>query len=204
MYGTNYGVGFGIGLFFLVGGIGMYLLGESSTIDAAASTFKLIGIIWAGVALVLLLVFGLLRGRAASRHKLAETGLPGTATVKEAQQTGVYVNYNPQMKLSVDLEGDGFLPRTTETRVVVPMTVLGRFGIGTKLPVRVDPEKNERFEILWDELPPPLAQTAPGGVTAGGGATAEQRFAALDRLRDEGKITSAEYQRKRQDILNSI
>jgi putative oligomerization/nucleic acid binding protein len=208
MRGTNYGVGFGIAIFFLVGGIVLYVGGGSligfdsgteAGNDTADSTMKMIGAIWAGVALFLILLFAALLARARSRARLARTGTPGKATVREAEQTGTYVNYNPQMKLRLDVQtDDGMPPFEKTTRAVVPMTALGRFGLGTELPVRVDPQDRERFEILWDELPPPVAQAGAGGEGA------EQRLETLDRLRKEGAISDTEYEAKRKQIIAGI
>jgi hypothetical protein len=204
--GTNYGIGFGIAVFFLVGGIAMFLLGEElfpsgsaeQDIGGAGDTFRMIGAIWAGVALLLIVFFGAMRLRAAKRANIAATGIPGTATVKKADQTGVYVNYNPQYELTLELQSDGLAAgKQVERKAVVPMTALGRFGLGTELPIRIDKENPDDFEILWDELPAPGSQQAAQ-------SGAEQRLDVLEQLRKEDKISSAEYDKKRQEILAEL
>ena len=161
MRGTNYRVGFGIAIFFLVGGIGMILAGgklfpagtAEQDVAGAGDTFRMIGMTWAGVAALLIVLFAALRARASRRAKIVATGIPGSATVKAADQTGVYVNHNPQYQLTLDLQA--------VTKAVVPMTAMGRWGLGTVLPVRVDRENPDDFEIVWDELPVPGSQLAP-------------------------------------------
>ena len=167
MRGTNYRVGFGIAIFFLVGGIGMILAGgklfpvgtAEQDVAGAGDTFRMIGATWAGVAALLIVVFAALRARASRRANIVATGIPGTATVKAADQTGVYVNHNPQYQLTLDLQAHGLAAgKRVVTKAVVPMTAIGRWGLGTALPVRVDRENPDDFEIVWDELPVPGSQ----------------------------------------------
>lgn len=202
MRGTNYNVGFGIGLFFLLGGVAMFLLGgklfpagtAGQDIGGAGDTFRMIGAIWAGVSLLLLLLFGLLRFGAAKRAQIAATGFPGTATVTAVEQTGVYINHNPQFRLALDLSTG----RRVDRRAVVPLTALGRFGIGTRLPIRVAAEDPDDFEIMWDELP------VPGRQQAAASNSVPDRMAALDRMLRDGLINATEYQSKRQELLADL
>jgi hypothetical protein len=168
--GTNYRVGFGIAMFFLVGGIAMFLAGgklfpagtAEQDVAGAGDTFRMIGGIWAAVAALLIIVFAALRAKASRRAKIVATGIPGTATVRAADQTGVYVNYNPQYQLTLDLAARGLSAgKRVQTKAVVPMTALGRWGLGTELPVRIDRENPDDFEIVWDELPVPGSQLMP-------------------------------------------
>ena len=167
MRGTNYGVGFGIAIFFLVGGIALFLAGgklfpagtAEQDVAGAGDTFRMIGLIWAAVAGLLIVLFAVLRARAARRAKIVATGIPSTATVRAADQTGVYVNYNPQYELTLDLPSNGLTAgKRIRTTAVVPMTALGRWGLGTALPVRIDRDNPDDFEIVWDELPVPGSQ----------------------------------------------
>lgn len=167
MTGTNYRVGFRIAIFFLVGGIGMFLAGGAlfpdgtagQDVAGAGDTFRMIGAAWAGVAALLVVLFAVLRARASRRAKIVATGIAGTATVKAADQTGVYVNYNPQYQLTLDLQAHGLATgKRVVTKAVVPMTAMGRWGLGTALPVRVDRDNSDDFEIVWDELPVPGSQ----------------------------------------------
>lgn len=218
MRGTNYTTGFGIGFFFLLGGIAMYLVGSERLIefpggDAAQEiggvydTFKLIGLIWAGVALFLLVFFALLLARQRRRGHLARTGTRGTVTVRSADQTGTYVNYNPVMKITGDLRASGVPQRSVSVKSIVPMTALGRWGLGTDLPVSVDPNDPDDFEILWDSLPPPLAQAAPQAPARsanGGEQSVEERLATLQGLLATGAVTQAEYDEKRREIIEDL
>jgi hypothetical protein len=168
--GTNYRVGFGIAIFFLVGGIGMFLAGgqlfpagtAEQDVAGAGDTFRMIGGAWAAVAVLLVVIFAALRARASRRAKIVATGIPGTATVRAADQTGVYVNHQPQYQLTLDLNSHGLSAgKRVVTKAVVPLTAIGRWGLGTALPVRIDRENQDDFEIVWDELPVPGSQLMP-------------------------------------------
>lgn len=214
MRGTSYFVGFGIGIFFLAGGVALYVAGSQELIEfpggeaaneigSANDTLKLIGAIWTGVAAFLLIFFAALRMRAAGKARLAATGARGTLTVRTADQTGTYVNYNPVMKISGELQATGVPSRAVTTKSIVPMTALGRWGLGTDLPVSVNASDPSEFEILWDALPPPLAQTA---ATTGNGPEppVEERLATLQSLLASGAVTQAEYDEKRRAILEDL
>lgn len=173
MRGTNYKVGFGVGIFFLLMGVGIYYVGAAELIDftpgisdrAAESVgvggigenvLKMIGAIWTAVALLLLLLFAALRIKQAGRDKIASNGIPGQAVVVAAETTNTTINFMPQYRLVLDVHAqDGRPPVRITKKDVVPLHVMGRWGIGTPLPVRVDPGRGDDVEILWDQLPAP-------------------------------------------------
>lgn len=206
MRGTSYTIGFGVAILFVAGGIALLALGDDlfppgspeEDVGGAGDVVRIIGAIWVGVAVLLLGLFAVLRIRDSRRARIAASGDPGTATVIAAKQTGVFVNQNPQFKLTLDLASDALLSgRRVERRAVVPLTALGRFGVGTELPIRISREKPDDFEVIWDELPVPGSERA-------GRTDAEQRIAVLERLRREGTISAAEYESKRKQILAEL
>ena len=193
MRGTNYRVGFGIGWFFLLGGAGMFVLGSllpsSSGLtgggDSVGSVFRLIGMIWAGVALSLMLLFAAMQARDRSRQALALTGVEGTAVVREAQTTNVEINGLPQYRLEVELRrSDGGETRYCTKRDIVPHTSIGRWGVGTALPVRISRSEPEDFEILWDDLPVP-----------GSNADIADDLSKLAELARDGLLSADEWER---------
>ena len=115
-------------------------------------------------------------------------------------------------------------------REIVPHTALGRWGIGTQLPVRIDRDDPERFEVLWDALPLPgarasvvddlavLADLAAKGLLSTDewerakalylGKPPDRRqadsalLADLHRLHEEGVLSESEFNTKKWEILS--
>lgn len=201
MRGTNYRVGFGISWFFLLGGVGLYLLGSRDWVpstagvpgadDTVGSVFRLIGMIWTGVALALMLLFVALQGRDRSRRALALTGVEGTAVVEKAETTNVEINGMPQYRLEVELRrADGGETRYVSKKDIVPHTALGRWGVGTALPVRISRDDPEDFEILWDDLPVP-----------GTDADVADELSKLAELARSGLLSPDEWERAKELYL---
>ena len=91
------------------------------------------------------------------RH-LQIKGVEADAILLNWEQTGVYINSQPQVKLQMQVQ-----PRTgrnfvTETREVVSSVELGRLCIGRVLRVRYNPADTRELEVLQGEgvpfLPP--------------------------------------------------
>lgn len=200
MRGTNYKVGFSIGAFFFLAGIGFYVLGSKGVFasavglpqaGAADSTFRLIGIIWAGVAVFLLFLFSALGLRGTARRALAISGVEGTALVQEAESTNAYINGMPQFRLKVELQrSDGGPTLTCTKRDIVPLTAMGRWGIGTALPVRISRRDPDDFEILWDDLPAPASN-----------ADVADELSKLAELVERGLLSAEEWERAKQLYL---
>ena len=241
MRGTNYKVGFGTSLFFLVAGIGFFAFGTRLLPDAlasvpqanetAGSTFRLLGAIWAGVGLFLTLLFLALAALARTRRVVALTGIEGTAIVEKAETTNTYINGMPQYRLEVELQrADGGPTISCTKRDVVPHTVVGRWGVGTALPVRISRDDPDDFEILWDELPVPgtsrqvadelskLAELAQNGLLSADewerakelylGKPPDRRAADTRLLRElhdlhgNGVLSESEFNTKKWEILS--
>ena len=152
-------VGWGLGLFFLLGGIAFWI-----TIPEIY-----IGQIWVFVAVLLIVIFGLV-GRAAKRaEQLKREGVRGTATILSMEQTGVYVNEQPQVKFRLRVEASGITPYEVEKRAVVPLIALGTLANGRPLDVYIDREDRDRMTIDWSGGFA-AAGRAPVTISHGGGA----------------------------------
>lgn len=138
------GVNLLLGLVFI--GLGLFI--PSLGIMAAAGALEaVIG----GV----LIFFGLRRRQSAARDRaIALTGLQGTATVLESHQTGVYVNYQPQVTLKVRVSIPGRPDYEVEHKEVFSYMDAGRKIVteGTQLNVMVDPDNPHRLVIKWDSV----------------------------------------------------
>ncbi len=107
-----------------------------------------IGYIW--VVVTLLLIFYALRSRIQGRRnmELFKSGQRGRATVMESR-SGMRVNNQPQMHLTLEIEVPGQAPFQAEHTELMSNFVAARLKKGMKLPVVVDPKDPERFVLVW-------------------------------------------------------
>ncbi|MDQ5808123.1 MAG: SHOCT domain-containing protein [Actinomycetota bacterium] len=174
---VNWGIGGPIVALFLVGGIIFWV-----TIPDI-----FLGQIWVIVALGLLVLY-LVIGRAARRkQELLEQGVRGIATILSAEQTGVYINEQPQVRLHLRIDAPGMETYEVTRNEVVPLIALGRIGQG-QLSVSVDPNDPENVAIDWGgPLSGPLNLNLPDGrvVTVEGPQARQEIIAALTRHGEE-------------------
>ena len=103
------------------------------------------------VALVLIGVFGLITYRSRANERLKHDGIPGTAQVLAAEQTGMYVNHQPQVKLRLRVEAhsglDGLAMRdlSARTRVVGLRRAPGDVGDAGDASLEHPPRRDTRF-----------------------------------------------------------
>lgn len=99
---------------------------------------------------VVLIVIGVIVGRrAAATDQLLQTGTAGTATVTGLTQTGMYLNEQPQIRMSLLVSLPGQTPYATSHTEFVPLMLLGRLTSGAPLAVRVDPMDLNRVAVDW-------------------------------------------------------
>jgi hypothetical protein len=139
--------------FFLIGGIAFTI----------ALPWVGIGQIWIAVAVVIGIVYFFINRRVGAMQALTKTGRPGQAQILSMEQTGVYINENPQVKMKLRVEAQGIPPYECEKKATVPLIALGMLGSGRPLSVYVDPNDHENIYIDWSGA----AGSAP--VTAGSG-----------------------------------
>jgi hypothetical protein len=154
-------IGWGLVIFFLAGGIAFWI-----TIPEI-----FIGQIWVAVALFLGALYLFMNRRAEKAEELKRTGIPGTATILEMTQTGVYINEQPQVKLKLRVEGQGQQPYELEKRITVPLIVLGRLSSGQPLNVFIDRADRENVVIDW---------MGAGGAAADGVTVSNQAGGAVN------------------------
>jgi len=165
-----------------------------------------IGQIWVAVAAVLLAVYGVItlkvnRGRART-ERLVREGLPGSATILEAQGTGVAVNHRPQVRLRLRVEVRGRPPYETEIREVLPFLGLESVGRERRVPVFVDRDDPESLMIDWNGVADAAVASVPAKVDEADGVAA--RLEKLQALRRRGLISQAEFDEQRKRIVSDI
>ena len=84
----------------------------------------------------------------AKQQALLATGTPGTATIKGFTDTGMIVNFNPQVVLdvAVEVEGKSYDAQVTTS---VPQMHIPLVQPGNKIGVKVDPSDQNNLAIDW-------------------------------------------------------
>lgn len=123
--------GFSLNLFFFIMG-GVFLLVAVGTVPI------LILILW----LFRYLSKGL-QQRQQTIKELQERGLNGTAKVVELIDTGMLVNYNPRVKIVLDVTVQRQAPYRIEKTETIPMTRLPQVQPGQTIEVLVDPNDRQ-------------------------------------------------------------
>jgi hypothetical protein len=82
---------------------------------------------------------------------LLESGTPGRATVLGLTDTGVLVNFNPQVVLELSVTVGGHPPYDVQLSTAVPARHLSRLHAGSDVGVRVDPSQPQRLAIDWPD-----------------------------------------------------
>lgn len=190
----SFGIGLAIAAFFLVGGIVFTVLAPG----------LLIGEIWIGVALILGLVFGALARGQVAKDRIQRDGVRGTASILGAEQTGVYVNEQPQMRLKLRVEAPGISPFETEKRMVVPFIALGQLGSGRPQTVYVDREDHDKLVIDWSAAPVANGATPAPAPPPKEEETTLDRLQELMELKNRQLISDDEFAAQKARILNNI
>lgn len=74
-------------------------------------------------------------------------GIPAVAEIVSAEQTGVYVNNLPQIKLKLNIYIEGRSPYLITYRKVFDIPTAGQLIPGARFPVLVHPEKPNKIFI---------------------------------------------------------
>ena len=72
--------------------------------------------------------------------RLMQVGIPGTARVDAAHDTGITVDDRALAELTLTVEVPGRAPYRVTTRQPAPRLMPGAFAPGATIPVRVDPQ----------------------------------------------------------------
>jgi hypothetical protein len=139
----NAGVWIGLagGLIGIIVAVGSVLaVGGSSGIYIAGGIIAVFG----GM---MLLFYKLFFGPMINASRLAKTGIPGKATIKEVRDTGVTINNSPQVKLVLDVKNQFGQIYSTTIRTLVSRLQPNLYQPGMVVPVKIDP-KNENNVII--------------------------------------------------------
>ncbi|MGB9721580.1 MAG: hypothetical protein ACPL28_08895 [bacterium] len=75
-------------------------------------------------------------------------GIPGTAEIISAEQTGVYINNLPQVRLRMSVTTSMIAPYTVTIKKVYNFIEIGKLVPGAKMQILVDPKNPKRVLLL--------------------------------------------------------
>jgi citrate lyase gamma subunit len=93
------------------------------------------------------LFYKLFFGPMINANRLQKTGLTGTAKILEVKDTGVTINNNPQVKLTVEIKNSFGQRYTTAIKTLVSRINPFVYQPGMEVPVKIDP-KNEQNVVI--------------------------------------------------------
>lgn len=77
---------------------------------------------------------------AQQRNQILQSGIQATATVISLADTGMMVNYQPQVKMVLQVNPPNSAPYQTEVTMVVSQLKIPRVQPGAVVPVKIDPQ----------------------------------------------------------------
>jgi hypothetical protein len=84
-----------------------------------------------------------------AQQALLTDGTPGTATITNLTDTGMLVNFNPQIVLDLQVAIEGQDPYAVQLTTQVPVENLPRLQAGGQVGVRVDPADPTTVALDW-------------------------------------------------------
>jgi hypothetical protein len=124
-------------------------------------------------------------------QRLRVQGVPGTARILAMAQTGMYLNEQPQVELTLEVTSSVQGPYQVVVKEWVPLIMLGRLSSGAPLPVKVDPMNPNNLVIEWDSSLAPAGASSPPPEADTTAYSAEAREAEKERLLATGMAGTA-------------
>jgi hypothetical protein len=129
-----------------IAGILIAIISVLATVPAPHGIYVTLGIlgIFGGM---FLLFWKLFFGPILNNSRLQKTGLPGKATITAVNDTGVTINNNPQVKLTLEVKNNFGQRYSTTCRTLVSRLNPFIFQPGMEVAVKIDP-KNEKNVVI--------------------------------------------------------
>jgi uncharacterized protein DUF3592 len=128
----------GLGLMFIVAGI-------------IQPDFRGGGFFTGGILAAIGIVFLVIGRKAAAKDRLHSTGVEAQAEIRRIEQTGMWMNNNPYVRLDLVLHVPGHQPYEVKHNEIVPAVLVGRLTSGQTLPVKVDKDHPSHFIVEWEK-----------------------------------------------------
>lgn len=117
----------------------------------------------------LFFVFRMLGGLAKAKReeaRILSTGTPAQGQIMAVQQTGTYINNNPQVVIVVQVTPQGGAPYQTQITKVVSMFEIPQYQVGAQVALRIDPVNPMNVAIAGG-MPPGAMGGMPPGMPQG-------------------------------------
>jgi hypothetical protein len=95
------------------------------------TTVFTIGITWLAIRII--------RKAMGPNRSILQNGIAAKAQILSVQQTGVMVNYQPQIAFQLEVHPPGGAPYQAQAKAVIPMVNIPQFQPGTEVPVKIHP-----------------------------------------------------------------
>jgi len=90
-----------------------------------------------------------LQAQLQAQRALLESGTPGRARIVSMSETGILVQFNPEVVLDLSVRVGEQLPYDLQLTTAVTPAVLEQLRAGADVSVRVDPSEPHRVAIDW-------------------------------------------------------
>jgi len=141
----------------------------------------------------------------ADTAQLVATGAPATATVTNVQDTGITINDNPQVVLTVRIEPtDGRPPYDSTMSRTVSRVAIPR--VGDRMAVRYDTANPQHWVETGSAAADPMASSfsAPGPAPVPGAAAVLDDLDKLHDLKLSGALTDEEFETAKARLLGRL
>ena len=95
------------------------------------TTVITVGVTWLAIRFI--------RKAMGPNRSILQNGIAAKAQILSVQQTGVMVNYQPQIAFQLEVHPPGGAPYQAQTKAVIPMVNIPQFQPGTEVPVKIHP-----------------------------------------------------------------
>jgi hypothetical protein len=95
------------------------------------TTVITVGITWLAIYLI--------RKAMGPNRSILQNGIPAKARILSVQQTGVMVNYQPQVAFQLEVTPPGGAPYQAQAKAVIPIVNIPQFQPGVEVPVKIHP-----------------------------------------------------------------
>ncbi|MBW2528417.1 MAG: hypothetical protein JRI23_29850 [Deltaproteobacteria bacterium] len=126
-------------------------------------TIVVVGVSLAITGFTLFFVFKMLKGlhsAAKQEQQLLASGAPAQGQIVAVQQTGTYVNHQPQVQIVVMVTPPGGQPYQAQLLKILSMIEIPQYQPGAQVQIRYDPTNPSRIAIV----PPGMAMQGMGGM----------------------------------------
>ena len=112
----------------------------------ADSTVLVVVLVCGGILVTTVITVGItwlaihfIRKAMGPNRSILQNGIAAKAKILSVQQTGVMVNYQPQIAFQLEVVPPGGAPYQAQAKAVIPLVNIPQFQPGTEVPVKIHP-----------------------------------------------------------------